>query len=230
MTIDALREAVLHANQELARLGLARFTFGNASAINRHKGIIVIKPSGVPYDALTPSGMVVTDLDGNVLEDAFRPSSDLATHVALYRAFPSIGGVVHTHSRYATSWAQAGRDIPCLGTTHADYFHGPIPCTARLNDREIAGDYEANTGAAIVRRMAGVDPLAMPAALVQGHAPFVWGTSVAEAVEHASLLEEVARMAYHTMTLNSEAGALSQALHSRHFERKHGKSRYYGQP
>ncbi|HEY4320346.1 MAG TPA: L-ribulose-5-phosphate 4-epimerase AraD [Gemmatimonadales bacterium] len=229
MTIDALRQAVMQANQELARRGLARFTFGNASAIDRHKGIIVIKPSGVPYDALTPSGMVITDLDGNVLEDAFRPSSDLATHVALYRAFPSIGGVVHTHSRYATSWAQAGRDIPCFGTTHADHFHGAIPVTAPMSEPAIANQYEANTGAAIVERFRALDAATMPAALVHGHAPFCWGRTVEEAVEHADLLEEVARLAYQTMMIDSGATEISAALRDKHFLRKHGSDRYYGQ-
>jgi L-ribulose-5-phosphate 4-epimerase len=227
--IGTLREEVLHANRELARLGLAMFTFGNASAIDRNKGLVVIKPSGVSYDKIRPEDLVVTDLDGRIVEGTLRPSSDLATHVELYRAFPSIHGVVHTHSHFATVWAQAGREIPCFGTTHADYFHGAVPVTAPMAEGEIAGEYEANTGRAIVRCFAGRDPLAMPAVLVAGHASFCWGTSVGAAVETAAILEEVARMAYHTVTLNADADAISTALHDKHFLRKHGTAAYYGQ-
>jgi len=225
-----LREQVLHANQELFRRGLARFTFGNASAIDRRHGKqVVIKPSGVPYDELRAETMVVTDLNGRVAEGSLKPSSDLATHVALYRAFPHIGGIVHTHSHYATVWAQAGREIPCLGTTHADYFHGAIPVTAAMADHAIAGEYEANTGEAIVARFAKLDPERMPAVLVAGHASFCWGPSVAAAVATASILEEVAEMAYHTIVLNAEAAEISAALRDKHFLRKHGKDAYYGQ-
>jgi L-ribulose-5-phosphate 4-epimerase len=225
----ALRAEVLHANRELARRELARFTFGNASAIDRERGVVLIKPSGVPYDAMRPEDLVGTDLDGRVVEGTLRPSSDLPTHLALYRAFATIGGVVHTHSHFATVWAQAGSAIPCLGTTHADYFHGAIPATAALTEREIATEYEANTGTAIVRAIGTQDPLVMPAALVAGHASFCWGTSVTAAVETADILEEVARMAYHTVTLNADADAISKALHDKHFLRKHGKDAYYGQ-
>jgi L-ribulose-5-phosphate 4-epimerase len=225
-----LREEVLHANQELFRRGLARFTFGNASAIDRHAKHIVIKPSGVPYDQLRGDAMVVTDLQGTVLEGSLRPSSDLATHVALYRAFPHIGGIVHTHSHFATVWAQAGREIPCLGTTHADYFHGPIPVTAPMTNHAIAGEYEANTGESIVARFAKLDAATMPVVLVSGHASFCWGLTVAAALETASILEEVAEMAYHTIVLNADAAEISPALLDRHFLRKHGTGAYYGQP
>jgi L-ribulose-5-phosphate 4-epimerase len=224
-----LRSDVLHANQEIFRRGLARFTFGNASAIDRAKGEIIIKPSGVAYDQLTPEKMVATDLEGRAAEGCLRPSSDLATHAALYRAFPAIGGIVHTHSHYATVWAQAGRDIPCLGTTHADYFHGAIPVTAAMTDLAIAGEYEANTGESIIARFKQLDAARMPAVLVSGHASFCWGATVGAAVETASILEEVAEMAYHTIALNAEAAEISAALRDKHFLRKHGKDRYYGQ-
>lgn len=225
----SLKEQVLHANRELARRKLARFTFGNASAIDRGKGHVVIKPSGVAYEALTSEMMVVADLEGRLIEGALRPSSDLATHLALYRAFPGIGGVVHTHSHYATAWAQAGREIPCLGTTHADYFHGPIPITAPMADDAVASEYEANTGRAIVERFADLDPARMPAVLVAGHASFCWGETVAKAVEMSAILEEVAQMAYHTIVLNADAAEISAALKDRHFLRKHGAGAYYGQ-
>jgi L-ribulose-5-phosphate 4-epimerase len=224
-----MREAVCEANIELFRRGLARFTFGNASAIDRELGLIVIKPSGVPYDTLTPARMVVTDLMGVVKEGALRPSSDLATHAALFRAFPGIGGVVHTHSMFATVFAQARRAIPCLGTTHADYFHGAIPVTRPLTAREIATDYERNTGEAIVRRFATLDPLAMPAVLVANHAPFCWGASIVDAVNIASYLEEVATMAYHTLVLAPDARPAGAPLVDKHFLRKHGARAYYGQ-
>ncbi|MGH7581781.1 MAG: L-ribulose-5-phosphate 4-epimerase AraD [Gemmatimonadales bacterium] len=227
--LDDLRRAVLAANQAIARLGLARFTFGNASAVDRRAGRIVIKPSGVPYDELTPEAMVVTDLEGRVVEGTLRPSADLPTHAALYRAFTAIGGVVHTHSKFATVWAQARRDIPCYGTTHADHFHGAIPVTAELDEARIAHDYEANTGVAIVERFAGIEPLAMPAVLVAGHAPFCWGPTLSAAVENAAVLEEVAEMAYHTVVLNADAIEISRALHDKHFLRKHGAAAYYGQ-
>lgn len=225
----ALRQEVLEANLELSRRGLARFTFGNASAIDRVAGLVVIKPSGVPYETMKVSDLVVTDTDGNVVDGALRPSSDLATHLALYRAFPSIGGVVHTHSHFATVWAQAGREIPCLGTTHADYFHGPVPLTRPMADGEIEREYEANTGVAIVRRFESLDPEEMPAVLVAGHASFCWGKTVTDAVLTASILEEVARMAYHTLTLEAAAAPISASLLDKHFRRKHGPSSYYGQ-
>jgi len=224
-----LRQAVLDANLQLHRRGLALFTFGNASAVDRACGLIVIKPSGVPYDELTADSLVVTDLEGRTIEGSHRASSDLPTHLALYRGFAGIGGVVHTHSHFATAWAQACREIPCLGTTHADYFHGPVPLTSPLRPEQIAADYEANTGGAIVRRFAELDPEHVPAVLVAGHASFCWGGTVAAAVETASLLEEVARMAYHTMMLNPAAAPLGDELRDRHFFRKHGAGAYYGQ-
>jgi L-ribulose-5-phosphate 4-epimerase len=224
-----LRGDVCDANKELATRGLARFTFGNASAIDRDAGVVVIKPSGVPYDAMTPAHMVVVDMNGKIVEGDLRPSSDLATHLELYRAFDRIGGVVHTHSRYATLWAQSQREIPCFGTTHADYFHGPIPITAHLKVADIHSEYEANTGREIVRRFAGLDPLRMPAVLVAGHASFCWGTSVRAAVEIADLLEEVAFMAYGTIALNATAEPLPTELLNKHFLRKHGPDAYYGQ-
>ena len=227
--LESLRAAVLGANQQIARIGLARFTFGNASAVDRAGGHIVIKPSGVPYEELTAEMLVVTDLEGRTVEGMLRPSSDLPTHAALYRAFTGIGGIVHTHSRFATAWAQAGREIPCFGTTHADYFHGPVPITAAMNDEEISGDYEENTGAAIVKRFAQLDPMATPAVLVAGHASFCWGDSASAAVETAAVLEEIAELAYHTVVLNADASAISRALHDRHFLRKHGDAAYYGQ-
>jgi L-ribulose-5-phosphate 4-epimerase len=227
--LDALRNAVCRANVELAARGLARFTFGNASGVDRERGLVVIKPSGVPYAELRPDALVVTDLEGRVVEGTLRPSSDLPTHLVLYRAFPSIGGIVHTHSHYATVWAQARREIPCLGTTHADYFHGAIPVTEHLGRDEVDGDYEGNTGVAIVRRFDGIDPLRMPAALVAGHASFCWNTSVEKAVETAAILEEVAHMAYDTVTLNAAADPIPATLLDKHFFRKHGPNAYYGQ-
>jgi len=227
--LDALRAEVLEANLELVRRGLVIFTFGNASGVSREDGLLAIKPSGVPYERMTPDDMVITDLDGNIVEGNLKPSSDLATHAMLYRAFPSIGGVVHTHSRHATAWAQAVREIPCLGTTHADYFHGSVPVTEPLSAADIAGDYEANTGAAILRRMAGLDPLGCPACLVAGHAPFCWGTSVADAVHTAVIVEELAAMAWMTLTINPAAQPISQHLRDKHHFRKHGPSATYGQ-
>jgi L-ribulose-5-phosphate 4-epimerase len=230
--VGALRDEVCRANIELWRRGLATFTFGNASAIDRSRDLIVIKPSGVPYADLRPEMLVVTDLDGRVVEGGgkLRPSSDLLTHVVLYRAFAQIGGVVHTHSHYATVWAQSRREIPCLGTTHADYFHGPVPITTHLEGAEIRADYEENTGHAIVRRFARLDPIRMPAVLVAGHASFCWGSSVGVAVETASILEEIARLAYDTMTLNAAAEPIPSELLDKHFFRKHGPAAYYGQP
>jgi L-ribulose-5-phosphate 4-epimerase len=227
--LRSLREEVCRANIELFATGLARFTFGNASGIDRTSGRVVIKPSGVPYEDLRSEMMVITDLDGRVVEGTLRPSSDLATHVVLYRAFESVGGIVHTHSHYATVWAQSQREIPCLGTTHADYFHGAIPVTAHLDRREIDAEYERNTGEVIVRRFTGMDPLRMPAVLVAGHASFCWGATVAGAVQTAAILEDVARMAYDTVALNAAAEPIPQALLDKHFLRKHGPNAYYGQ-
>jgi L-ribulose-5-phosphate 4-epimerase len=229
MVLGRLREEVLQANLDLVRRGLVLSTFGNASGVARDQGLIVIKPSGVPYDEMKPEHLVVTDLDGKVVEGALRPSSDLATHAALYRAFPSIGGVAHTHSEYATAWAQAREAIPCFGTTHADYFHGPIPVTEPMNDEEVKGEYEANTGAAIVRTFEKRDPTKIPAVLVANHGPFAWGADALKAAENAWMLETVARLAYLTVGINSHVQEIGKALHDRHFLRKHGRDAYYGQ-
>jgi L-ribulose-5-phosphate 4-epimerase len=229
-SLSALRASVLDANVEIARRGLAPFTFGNASGIDRERGLVVIKPSGIAYDALRAEDLVIADLNGDVVEGSLRPSSDLRTHLVLYRAFESIGGVVHTHSHFATVWAQSGREIPCFGTTHADHFHGAIPITSHLSRDEVAGDYEANTGHAIERLFAGMDALRMPAVLVAGHASFCWGHDVTTAVETAAVLEEVARMAYDTVVLNATAEPIPPLLLDKHFFRKHGTGAYYGQP
>jgi L-ribulose-5-phosphate 4-epimerase len=229
MKLERLREEVLEANLELVRRGLVLYTFGNASGISREEGWVVIKPSGVPYDAMKPSDLVVVSLDGKIVEGTLRPSSDLPTHLILYRAFSEIGGVAHTHSRAATSWAQAQREIPCFGTTHADYFHGPVPVTRPLKPAEIRSEYEANTGHAIVRRFARLDPLSFPAVLVAGHAPFCWGRTPTEAAHIAVIVEEIAAMALETLRVNPKARPLAKALHDKHFLRKHGKDAYYGQ-
>ena len=227
--LDSLRKDVLEANLELVRRGLVVQTFGNASAVDRESNLCVIKPSGVPYDKMTAEQMVITDLDGKIVEGDLRPSSDLATHVALYRAFPEIGGVVHTHSRHATAWAQSGREIPCFGTTHADYFHGPIPLTEPMMREEVEQEYEANTGSAIIRRMKGLDPLSCPGCLVAGHAPFTWGKSIAKAVDMAEIVEEIAAMAWITVTINPAARPIAVHLRDKHHKRKHGPKAYYGQ-
>jgi len=227
--LEALRSEVLEANLEVVRRGLVIYTFGNASGLAREEGLVVIKPSGVPYDKMTPAHMVIADLEGRVVEGTLRPSSDLATHVALYRAFPSIGGVAHTHSRHATAWAQARREIPCFGTTHADYFHGAVPVTSALTAEEIEAGYEASTGVAIIRLMEGRDPLGCPAVLVAGHAPFCWGASAAEAAHTAVIVEELAAMAWQTLTINPAAVPISEALRDKHHFRKHGPTATYGQ-
>ena len=227
--LEALRAEVYEANLELVRRGLVLYTFGNASGLSRNDGLVAIKPSGVPYEKMTPADMVIVDLDGRVVEGSLRPSSDLPTHLALYRAFPSIGGVVHTHSRHATAWAQAGREIPCFGTTHADYFHGPVPVTAPLTPAEIESEYEAYTGVAIVRLMADRDPLGCPAALVAGHGPFTWGESAGAAAYMAAILEELAAMALQTLAINPAAAPISAPLRDKHYFRKHGSEAYYGQ-
>jgi L-ribulose-5-phosphate 4-epimerase len=229
MALEALRSAVLEANLELVRRGLILYTFGNASGIDRESGLVAIKPSGVPYEELKPADLVVTDLQGKTVEGSLRPSSDLGTHLLLYRSFPAIGGVVHTHSEFATAWAQSGREIPAYGTTHADYFYGPVPVTEELTEEEVGGDYVLNTGHAIVRRFEKLDPLAVPAVLVAGHAPFCWGVTATDAVHNAVVLEAVARMAYYTSTLNAACPGVAQHLLDRHYFRKHGAGRTYGQ-
>jgi L-ribulose-5-phosphate 4-epimerase len=229
MRLEELRREVLEANLELVRRGLVLYTFGNASGVDRLEGLVVIKPSGVPYEAMTPADLVVTDMDGRIVEGGKRPSSDLATHLVLYRSFPGIGAVVHTHSCYATAWAQARREMPCLGTTHADYFHGPVPVTPELGPDEIRSDYEKNTGAVIARRFEGLDPMSVPAVLVAGHGPFAWGRRPGEAAHTAVILEELAHIAYLTVTLDPRAAAISDDLRDRHFLRKHGPGAYYGQ-
>jgi L-ribulose-5-phosphate 4-epimerase len=231
MLLKTLREEVMEANLELVRRGLVLYTFGNASGIDRGEGLVAIKPSGVPYEELTPDQIVISDLTGRIVEGSLRPSSDLATHLELYKHFSGIGGVAHTHSEFATAWAQAETPIPCLGTTHADSFHGPIPVTGRLSPSEIAGDYELETGTAICRMFttAKLDPGTIPAVLVAGHAPFCWGANAAEAAHHAVILEYVARMALHTLSINAESRPLARELHDKHFLRKHGRNAYYGQ-
>jgi len=224
-----LQTEVLEANLEIVRRGLVLYTFGNASGIDREAGLVAIKPSGVPYEQMSPADMVVCDLDGKIVEGRLKPSSDLDTHLELYRAFPTIGSVVHTHSQFATSWAQAGRSIPAFGTTHADYFHGPVPVTEELSDEEIEGEYVLNTGKAIVRRFRELDPVAMPAVLVAGHAPFCWGKTPMDAAHNAVVLETVARMALYTAILCPEGSGVSQALLNRHYHRKHGAKATYGQ-
>ena len=231
MLLKELRTQVLEANLEIVKRGLVLYTFGNASGIDRDQGLIVIKPSGVDYDELVPELMVVTDLQGKIVDGKLNPSSDLDTHTLLYREFLTIGAVVHTHSEFATSFAQAGLAIPALGTTHADYFYGPVPCTTPLDDEAIAGRYVHETGLAIVNhfRQHAIDPLAVPACLVNGHAPFVWGRSALEAAHNAVVLEAVAKMAYNTLTLQSNCTGVSQALLDRHYYRKHGPTATYGQ-
>ena len=230
MLLQILREQVLDANLELVRRGLVLYTFGNASGIARDQGLIAIKPSGVPYDTMSSQDIVVTDMTGRVVEGKLRPSSDLPTHIEIYKRFPDVGGVAHTHSEFATAWAQARRPIPCFGTTHADYFHGAVPVTSELTPEEIAADYEKNTGLAITRLFDGLGDAKIPAALVAGHAPFCWGVTPSEAAHHAVILEAVARMAYYTIAIAAEAAPLSRGLHDKHFLRKHGSHAYYGQP
>ena len=233
MLLAALREEVLRANREIARRGLAPHTFGNASGIDRSgpEPLVVIKPSGVDYGALTPRDLVITDLDGKIVEGSLRPSSDLDTHTLLYREFPQIGGVVHTHSEFATSWAQAGRPIPCLGTTHADYFHGPVPVTEPLTPGQVEDAYVRNTGAVIIARFRreNLDPVAVPGVLVAGHAPFAWGKSALDAVEHADVLEYIARLAFRTVLLAPGDCELPAYVAEHHYLRKHGPRATYGQ-
>jgi L-ribulose-5-phosphate 4-epimerase len=229
MLLPELREQVLEANLELVRKGLVLYTFGNASGIDRASGLVAIKPSGVAYDRLKADDLVIVDLDGKIVEGILNPSSDLKTHVLLYRKFPAIGGVVHTHSEFATSWAQAGKAIPCYGTTHADYFHGEVPVTRPLTDEEIEADYEFNTGVVIADRFKALDPLAVPGVLVANHAPFAWGKTAADAAHNAVVLEYVARLAFRTVAIKSEAATVSSRLLRKHYERKHGPKATYGQ-
>jgi L-ribulose-5-phosphate 4-epimerase len=238
MLLEALREQVLHANQEIARRGLAPHTFGNASGIHRagadgtgREPLVVIKPSGVDYASLKPADLVITDIHGNIVEGKLNPSSDLDTHTLLYREFPQIGGVVHTHSEFATSWAQAGRAIPCLGTTHADYFHGSVPVTQPLTAAEVAEAYVRNTGAVIVRhfRANNLDPVAVPGVLVAGHAPFTWGKDPMDAVEHADVLEYIARLAFRSVLLGAPESGIPAYVSEHHYMRKHGPKATYGQ-
>lgn len=229
MLLEHLREVVCEANLELNCRGVVLYTWGNVSGIDRERGLVVIKPSGVGYDAMRPEHMVVVDLDNKVVEGAFRPSSDTRTHTVLYRAFPDIGGVAHTHSAHAVAWAQARRLLPCLGTTHADYCSGAVPCTVPLTPVEVARDYEGATGDAIVRALAGLDPAAVPMVLVAGHGPFAWGTSPADAVRNAVILEEMARIATLTVTVAGDPPPLEDYVLSYHYERKHGANAWYGQ-
>ncbi len=226
--LEQLKEQVFEANLGLVKHNLVVFTWGNVSGIDRENDMVVIKPSGVPYNTMRPKDMVVLNLYGQVVEGKLKPSSDAATHLVLYRQFKEIGGVVHTHSEWATTWAQAGRGIPALGTTHADYFYGEIPCTRKMTLEEITGKYELETGRVIVERFDGIDPMEVPGVLVNNHGPFSWGTDAANAVHNAVVLEEVAKMAFRTLMLNPEA-AMGQALLDKHFLRKHGEDAYYGQ-
>ncbi|MFA5326576.1 MAG: L-ribulose-5-phosphate 4-epimerase [Prolixibacteraceae bacterium] len=226
--LEKLKGDVCKANLDLVKHGLVIFTWGNVSGIDRKSGLVVIKPSGVSYDAMKPSDMVVLDLNGNKVEGDLKPSSDAATHLVLYRNFLNIGGIVHTHSEWATSWAQAGKGIPAVGTTHADYFYGEIPCTRKMTSEEIRGEYELETGNVIIERFEGLDPDRIPGVLVNNHAPFSWGKDADEAVHNAVVLEEVAKMTFRSFQLNPET-KMDQVLLDKHFLRKHGKDAYYGQ-
>ena len=227
--LEKLKEEVCAANLLLPKFGLVTFTWGNVSGIDRESKLVVIKPSGVPYDNMQPEDMVVVDLNDRVVEGKFKPSSDTPTHTALYRAFPELGGIVHTHSRWATVYAQAGLPIPALGTTHGDYFYGDIPCSRKMTRQEIEGEYEKETGNVIIETFAHINPMEVPAVLVHSHGPFAWGTNPADAVHQAVVLEEVAFMSWHTTMLNPRIPPMQQELLDRHYLRKHGKNAYYGQ-
>ena len=228
--LEQLKKEVLEANLDLPKYSLVTFTWGNVSAIDRETGIVIIKPSGVEYDGMTADDMVAVSLEtGEVVEGKYKPSSDTPTHLELYRAFPEIGGIVHTHSRFATSFAQAGMGIAPLGTTHADYFYGEIPCTRDMTEKEISGEYEKETGTVIIERFDGIDPMSIPAVLVKNHGPFAWGKDAKEAVHNAVVLEEVAFMNMNAMALNPSVGNMPKALLDKHYLRKHGKNAYYGQ-
>lgn len=229
MSYTELKREVYEANMELQHRNLVIYTFGNVSQVDRAKGVVAIKPSGVSYDQMKPEDIVIVDMENNIVEGNMRPSSDTKTHTHLYRAFDNIGGVTHTHSTYATAWAQAKQSIPCLGTTHADYVHGDITCTRELTDEQVNGDYEEETGVQITDAYTDRDPLSAPMVIVAGHAPFTWGKDAAQSVYHAALLEEIARMAYLTRTLSLNAAPLNQAILDKHYLRKHGKNAYYGQ-
>ncbi len=226
--LDDLKEKVLQANLDLVKFDLVIFTFGNISAINREKGLVVIKPSGVSYENMNADDMVVVDLDGNIVEGKLNPSSDTPTHITLYKSFKEIGGIAHTHSTWATSWAQAGKSIPALGTTHADYFYGPIPCTRKLTEKEVNSSYEIETGNVIIETFKEINPMKIPGVVVNNHGPFTWGKDANEAVYNSKILEEVAKMAFNTLQLKSNA-SIDQFLLDKHFNRKHGKNAYYGQ-
>jgi len=227
--LEALKQSVYEANMQLPEYGLVTFTWGNVSGIDRSSGLVVIKPSGVAYSGMKPEDMVVTDLDGNIVDGRLKPSSDTATHLALYSAFPGIGGIVHTHSRWATVFAQSKSGIPALGTTHADYFRGEIPCTRLMTGSEISGEYERETGNLIIETFSSIDPEHMPAVLVASHGPFVWGADAGKAVYNAVVLEELAFMAWHNLMLDPGLTQMQQSLMDRHFFRKHGSGAYYGQ-
>lgn len=229
--LEKLKEQVYLANMELPKRGLVTYTWGNVSGIDREKGLFVIKPSGVDYDLLKPDDMVVMDLQGNKVEGDLNPSSDTKTHLVLYNAFPGIGGIVHTHSPYAAAWAQAGEDLPCYGTTHADYFYGSVPCARHLTQEELDEDYERNTGITIVEtfRERGIDPKAVPAVLCYSHGPFTWGKDADQAVYHSVVLEECAKMGIFTRVLNPHAAPAPQRMLDKHYLRKHGPNAYYGQ-
>ena len=229
--LEELKQKVYEANMELPRRGLITYTWGNVSGIDRESGLFVIKPSGVDYEDLKPEDLVVMDLDGNKVEGRLNPSSDTKTHMVLYREFPQLGGIVHTHSPYAVGWAQAGEDIPCYGTTHADYFYGPVPCARHLTKEELDEDYELNTGNIIVEtfRTRNIDPVAVPAVICHSHGPFTWGKDAADAVYHAVVLEEVAKMAIFTRQVKADAAPAPQRIQDKHYMRKHGPNAYYGQ-